>query len=81
MFEAWLSAAMLALECNAVVNLRLMKIADGGSDAYAEASLMIHEKIAAAVEAQTAMWSGKSTFSVIERYREHVAANTKRLTV
>ena len=81
MFDAWLSAAMLALECSAVVNLRLMKIAEGGSDAYAEASLMMEEKLAAAVEAQTAFWSGNSIYSVIERYREHVAANTKRLTV
>ena len=81
MFDAWLSAAMLTLECIAVVNLRLMKIGGGGSGAYAEASLMIEEKIAAAVEAQSALWSGKSTFSVIERYREHVAANTKRLAV
>lgn len=71
---------MLTLESSAVVNLRLFKIARGGSDAYAEASLMVHEKLAAAAEAQAALWSGNSPISVIERYREHVAANTKRLT-
>jgi len=63
-----------------VVGLRLAKIAGGGSDAYAEASLMVREKMAAAFEAQAAMWSGGTTSSVIDRYREHVAANAKRLT-
>ena len=80
MFEAWLSTLMLFVESNNVVGLRLAKIAGGGSDAYAEASLMVREKIAAAFEAQAAMWSGGTTSSVIDRYREHVAANAKRLT-
>lgn len=80
MFEAWMSTLMLFVESNNVVGLRLAKIAGGGSDAYAEASLMVREKIAAAFEAQAAMWSGGTTSSVIDRYREHVAANAKRLT-
>ena len=80
MLEAWLSAVMLTVESSNVVCLRLMKIAGGGGDAYAEASLMFREKLAAAAEAQTALWSGSTTTSVIERYREHVAANAKRLT-
>ena len=80
MLDAWFSAMMLAVECSAVVNMRLIKIARGGSEAYAEATLMCQEKIAAAVEAHSALWNGGSTISVIERYREHVAANTKRLT-
>ena len=57
MLDAWMSALMLAIESNNVVELRLLKIAGGGSDAYAEASLMVREKIAAAFEAQEAMWS------------------------
>ena len=81
MLESWLSALMLAVESNNVVRLRLWKIAGGGSEALNEASLMVQEKIAAAFEAQAVMWSGGSTSSVIERYREHVAANAKRLTV
>jgi len=80
MFEAWMSTLMLFVESNNVVGLRLAKIAGGGSDAYAEASLMVREKMAAAFEAQAAMWSGGTTSSVIDRYREHVAANAKRLT-
>ena len=80
MFETWMSTLMLFVESNNVVGLRLAKIAGGGSDAYAEASLMVREKMAAAFEAQAAMWSGGTTSSVIDRYREHVAANAKRLT-
>ena len=81
MFEAWMSALMLAVESNNVVRLRLWKLAGGGGDAITETSLMVQEKIAAAFEAQVAMWNGRSTSSVIERYREHVAANAKRLTI
>ena len=80
MLESWMSVLMLAVESNNVVRLRLLKLAGGGSEALAEASLMVPEKIAAAFEAQEAMWNGCSTSSVIERYREHVAANAKRLT-
>lgn len=81
MFESWMSALMLAVESNNVIGLRFWKLASGGSEALSEASLMVEEKITAAFEAQEAMWSGHSTSSVIERYREHVAANAKRLTV
>ena len=80
MFKSWMSALMLAVESNNVVRLRLWKLAGGGSDAFTEASLMVHEKIAAALEAQAAIWSGGSTSSVMS-YRERVAANAKRLTV
>ena len=81
MLDTWMSALMLAMESNNVVGLRLLKLAGGGSDAYAEASLMVREKMAAAFEAQEAIWSGGTTNSVIDRYREHVAANVKRLTL
>jgi hypothetical protein len=48
MLEAWLSAVMLAVESSEVVSLRLMKISQGGGDAYSEAALMLREKFAAA---------------------------------
>ena len=65
---AWMSTLMLIVQSNNVVGLRLMKLA------YAEASLMVREKIAAASDAQAALWSGGTTSSVIERYRQYVAA-------
>ncbi len=80
MFQAWFSAVSLAFESNEVIRLRLARIAGGGSDAYDEASLMWNEKVAAALEAQAAIWNGSTTNSVIERYREHVAANAVRLS-
>jgi hypothetical protein len=80
MFEAWLSVAMLAVESNNVIGLRLMRLAAGGSDAYFEAALMVQEKVAAALEAQTSFLTGGTAASVVERYREHVAANVRRLT-
>jgi hypothetical protein len=54
-------------------------MAFGGQSALDEAHLMVSEKIDAAYEAGTALISGGSTFGVIERYREHVAANAGRL--
>jgi hypothetical protein len=47
----WYSAAMLALEANHVIALRLSKMAFGGPVAHSEAKLMMTEKIDAAVEA------------------------------
>ena len=46
----WYSTAMLALEANHVIALRLSKLAFGGLEARSEAKLMITEKIDAAVE-------------------------------
>jgi hypothetical protein len=40
---------------------------------------MVSEKIAAAFEATASLFAG-ATPAAIDRYREHVAANTKRLS-
>jgi hypothetical protein len=45
----WFPAAMLALESNRVVALRLMKLATGGRRARAEASRMVGEKVGEAI--------------------------------
>jgi hypothetical protein len=42
--------------------------------------LMINEKIVAAFEAAMSLFAGATPGAVIGRYREHVAANVKRLT-
>jgi hypothetical protein len=41
---------------------------------------MVAEKIDAAIEATGTLMMGGSPETVIARYREHVAANTKRLS-
>jgi hypothetical protein len=75
----WYSSAMLALESGHVINLRLTKLARGGSMAGDEAHLMVAEKIAATFEAVETLLTGGNISTVIERYREHVTANATRL--
>ena len=79
MLNSWFSAALLVFEASDVIRLRAMKISFGGGDALAEVQLMVAEKIRAAVEALSSMMLGGTPISVIERYREHVAANAFRL--
>jgi hypothetical protein len=56
-----------------------MKIAKGGKAARNEAFLMVDEKVLAALEARASLFAGHGPEVVINRYREHVAANAKRL--
>ncbi|WP_279292746.1 hypothetical protein [Methylobacterium goesingense] len=71
---------MLALEAQKVVELRLVRLAWGGREGRDEMQSMVAEKIEAAMEAAGTLMMGGSPETVIARYREHVAANTKRLT-
>lgn len=72
--------ALLALEAQRVVELRLMKLAWGGSEGCAEVQQMVGEKVSAFIEASGTLMTGGSCDAVVARYREHVAANTQRLT-
>jgi hypothetical protein len=76
----WVASAMLAYESLEVIRLRLAKIAIGGDAADHEACLMVSEKIDAMFEAGANLTAGATPASIIDRYREHVAANTKRLS-
>ena len=80
MFNPFLSILMLAFEAQKVIELRLVRIAWGGAEAHAEMQSMVAEKIDAALEATGTLMRGGSPETVIARYREHVAANTKRLS-
>ena len=77
----WLAGAMLAFESCEVIRLRLTKFAHADDDADDEARLMVNEKIDAMFEAGASLMSGASAATVIGRYREHVAANAKRLSL
>ena len=77
----WLASAMLAFEACEVINLRLTKFASADDDAEQEAHLMVAEKIDAMFEAGASLMAGASAAAVIGRYREHVAANAKRLAI
>jgi hypothetical protein len=76
----WHASAMLALESFEVIRLRLEKLLIGGDAADHEARLMVSEKVDAMLEAGTNLMAGAAPASIIERYREHVAANSKRLS-
>jgi hypothetical protein len=76
----WFAASMLALESSEVVCMRLEKFASCDDDAGQEARLMVSEKLAAAFEAAANWLSGATPGAIIGRYREHVAANMKRLS-
>ena len=79
MFFPWYAATMLAIESNGVIALRLMKMAGGGQEARDEAELMVSEKVDAFFEAGASLCLSGSAALVIGRYREHVAANARRL--
>lgn len=74
----WYSAIMLGIEAVSVINTRVSKMALGKLTAD-EASLMLSEKVGAAVEAFSIMARGGDADAVIKSYREHVAANVERL--
>lgn len=79
-YNPFFSSMMLAIEAQRVIELRLVRLAWGGAEGVAEAQSMVIEKVNAAGEAMTTLMLGGSPEKVIARYREHVAANTKRLT-
>jgi hypothetical protein len=92
MWNPWFAlssqAALLGLEAQRVMALRLMRLAAGGARGQAEAQRMITEKVAALVEAQAgavvgaiegrgAQRIGKKAVGV---YKRRVKANGRRLS-
>jgi len=76
----WFAGTMLAIESCEVFRLRFEKFAKQEDGAQREACLMVSEKIAAAFEATASLFAGAAPGVIIGRYREHVAANAKRLS-
>ena len=68
-FSVSSQTAMLALEAQSVIALRLMRIAGGGALARSEATRMVTEKVQALGEAQAVAAVG----SVTGRNRRHIA--------
>lgn len=71
---------MLAVESGEVMRMRLEKLGHADAAAEREAMLMVGEKIAAAFEAAASWFAGATAAAIINRYREHVADNAKRLS-
>jgi hypothetical protein len=82
MLEAWLrlalDTAVLGLEAQSVVSMRLTQIATGQSTP-AEAQLMMSEKLLAFIDAATTVAAGGSAQLVVDSYRQRVQANAERL--
>ncbi|MGT2436106.1 hypothetical protein ACU4GH_09765 [Bradyrhizobium betae] len=76
----WYAGAMLAFEASEVVRLRCEKLSRGDEAAGQEAVLMVREKIAAGFEAAMSLLAGATAGTIVQRYREQVAANAKRLS-
>ena len=79
MFISWLSFVSLALESSEVISLRVAKLAAGGIDAHREAHLIVNEKMGAIFEIGTSLLYGAPTANLINRFRDQVAANARRL--
>ena len=77
----WLESAMLAFEACEVIRLRLTMFASAGDGAEREAHLMVSEKVEAMFAAGASLMAGATPAAIIGRYREHVAANAKRLSI
>jgi hypothetical protein len=52
----------------------------GGNGSRDETNLMVIEKVQAMFEASASLLAGATASSVVDRYRERVAANAKRLS-
>jgi hypothetical protein len=72
-------SAMLLVESQFVIGLRLFHLATGGVAAHHEAHLMVSEKIDAFAAAAATMAGGGSARAVCRDYRRRVRANAKRL--
>jgi hypothetical protein len=79
MFHPWFSVMMLLFEASEVVALRIRRRRRGGADAWDEAHLMVSETITAGLEAVNGLMTGSNSLAIVDRYREHVAADAHRL--
>ena len=80
MFKFWHDAAMLSFEAQHVIALRMMKLAQGGKLARAEASRMVAEKVAESMGAAMTLMTGGSSVAVMAKVRRRVRANSRRLS-
>jgi hypothetical protein len=80
MFKFWYDATMLSFEAQQVIALRMMKLAQGGKLARAEASRMVAEKVAESMGAAMTLMTGGSSHVVMAKVRRRVRANSRRLS-
>jgi hypothetical protein len=71
--------SLLTLECQFVIALRMMKLAQGGAAASAESQRMWSEKAFAAMRFGPAFLAGGSLDTMLDNYTGVVRANHSRL--
>jgi hypothetical protein len=84
----WFESARFAYEVQGVISMRLMRLAQGGPQAAAEADRMIAEKLDALADAEVALLNalahGEGFATAAERaylpVRSRVHANSRRLS-
>ena len=79
-FSYWSNLAMMTVEAQSVIGLRMMKMAAGGPSANAEAMRMVTEKIQASQRAAFETMTGASPQKVLNGVHSKVRANRKRLS-
>jgi hypothetical protein len=87
-FSGWLESVRFACEVQGVITMRLVRLAQGGAEAAAEADRMIAEKIDAFADAEVALLKalvhGEGFLVAAERayapVRHRVHANSCRLS-
>jgi hypothetical protein len=79
-FSPWFGVLSLTLESSEVIGLRIAKLAGGGIDAEHEAHLILSEKVGAVFELSARLATGATLIDVVDRFREQVAANARRLS-
>lgn len=77
--ELSFQTALLGMEAQAVIRLRMKKMLYGEPNAIVEVHSMLLEKVAAIVEAGATLFGGGSARTVIHAYRSYVRANEVRL--
>ena len=83
MWTKWIAlaseTALLGIEAQQVIALRLWKLATGGKSSRREAGKMVAEKVVAAIEADRIVRKGGGARPVVRHYRRKVRANRRRL--
>jgi hypothetical protein len=79
LWKYWCDAAMLSLEAQQVIGLRVAKLAGGGAAAETEAMRMVSEKVFASMRAGATLAAGGSHEKVLAQVRRSVRANARRL--
>lgn len=80
MVKLWFGAAMLSLEAQQVIALRMMKLAMGGPKAQAEAARMVTEKLSASMAAAATLLRGGTGHAIVSQVRRRVRSNSRRLS-